>query len=490
MPCVLFYFSIALGGFGANLVVPTLLALRYAEGDSAVVYFFQAVLILFVSGALFFSFLGGAQRLRRGDAFVLVALVWGVLIVLGAVPIMLIADVPWYDGVFESASGLTTTGASVFGSVETLPRSLIFWRSQLQWLGGLLILLTFVLVLAPTNAGGLPDGFEHDTRSVRRATLFTQARMGVITREITAIYGFVTCMAFISLLMSRVPGFDALCLALSSVSTGGFMPRDGTLAVYNTPAVKFTIAITMLIGATSILWHRHVFYWRWPLLRRHRESYWVIAMALGVGLAYGFAFFRLSGGSDVIAPVVALGEGLFTGISLVTTSGFEVRTRSFAVFPVALILLIALAGGGIFSTAGGLKYYRLGAMFMRAYDELHHLLYPHGVRPPAFGSQASERRFMTAIWSFFILSVLAIGILSTIVAATSTSFFSAFTAVIAAFAGIGALYAAAMQESAQWLAFGDMAASAKLALVLTMLLGRLEVLVLFGALARLWRVLG
>ncbi len=478
MHSVLFYFSIALGGFGANLIMPTLMALRYAEAGGGAVYLLEAILILFVAGALFFSFLGHQQRLRRADGFLLVVVVWIALIVLAALPIMVVAEVGFFDGLFESTSGLTTTGASVFGSVSALPRSLIFWRAQMQWLGGLLTLLSFVLILAPANVGGLPDV---SLRVWNSAKQVASARLRATASEILAIYMGITVAIFVSLLASNVPGFDALCLALSSISTGGFMPREGTLDVYQAPMAKVILAVAMLIGATSIVWHRQLAQLQWSALRRHRESYAVLLIAILVGCAYGVAY-SLASGNTVGAQVANLGEGLFTGISLITTSGFEVRTRSFAVLPIEFVMIAALIGAGIFSTAGGLKYYRVGAMIVHAHGELHRLLYPHGVRAPRFGSHAKERRFMTAIWSYFILSLIIVNIFSVIVAAHLSDFSSALTVVVAAFANMGALYSVAAQEVPQWPAFADMAAPTRLVLAITMLLGRLEILVFLGAL--------
>ena len=155
----------------------------------------------------------------------------------------------------------------------------------------------------------------------------------------------------------------------------------------------------MLIGATSIVWHRMILHGRWALVIGHRESYWVIAVALLTGLVYTAGFTAI--GEIVGAPLNlgTLGEGLFTGISLVTTTGFESSAGALAMLPVAVAGTLAIVGAGTMSTAGGIKFYRVGGMFIQSVHETKRLVYPHSVRSTHFGSQPYDINLMKAIWA-------------------------------------------------------------------------------------------
>ena len=129
------------------------------------------------------------------------------------------------------------------------------------------------------------------------------------------LYALFTGLCIILLFFCGVPTFDAICLALSTVSTGGFMPVDGNLSVYGSPYADGVIALFMIAGATSVVFHRSVMEGRWSMLLDHRETWWVLGVMAAAGLAYAWVFRT---GGDLIA---ALGEGLFNGISLISTTG-------------------------------------------------------------------------------------------------------------------------------------------------------------------------
>jgi trk system potassium uptake protein TrkH len=266
------------------------------------------------------------------------------------------------------------------------------------------------------------------------------------------------------------------------------MPRDGNLATYRNGAAEIVLMVFMLAGGTSVLWHRMLISRRWQLLAEHRESYWVIGMAIAAGVAYAFAYHRVAAYFVSLAPLTALRESLLAGISLVTTTGYEAGGVHLSLLPLTIVLLLALAGGSSFSTAGGLKYYRIGGMLVQARHELRRLIYPHGVRSTRFGSQPYNMPMMRAIWGHLFVSLLAVGLASLIVSLSGSNFIGALSAAVASFANIGPLHGAGWGSEGGWLEFADMPGFTKIALSMTMIIGRLEVVALLAAVNALyWR---
>ncbi len=468
---VLQILSQALGGLAFALLVPAAIAAATEQGV-AENFLVTAGLIGFLSGAIYFALQGRRRVVGRADRFVLVVALWVIVPIVASLPIMLSTGVSYMAALFEAASGFTTTGATVFGAIHDIGPAVIFWRAELQWLGGLATLLTFVLVLAPAELGGL------SARGLSLAGGYGEGgagRVNEVMRTVTSIYTTVTGACVVLLFVGGLPAFDALCVAFATVSTGGFMPIDGTVASYGSRTADFVVPIFMLIGATGITWQRMVLDRRWALFAEHRESYWVMVVALAAGLLYAARFV----GSEGIIP--ALGEGLFSAISIVSTTGFETRPGGLAALPDPLVLILAMAGAASLSTAGGLKFYRIGAMVVQASHELKRVIFPHSVRSTRFGSQPYDLSRMKAIWASLGLSLVVIMTAALALAFALPSFDAAFVATISAFSNVGPLYSPEWPIGAAWPRYGAFDDWAKLVMVATMILGRLEVIVFFAA---------
>ncbi|MCC2113179.1 MAG: TrkH family potassium uptake protein [Hyphomicrobiales bacterium] len=482
---VLFFLSLFMGTLAAALLVPALIAITLKEHYAVEIFLLASGLIGFLSGAIFFALRGRERGLRRGESYLLTLLIWTILPIAAAGPIGPIGGIDPVSAVFEATSGLTTTGATVFRELDTLPRSLIFWRAELQWIGGLLTLLTLVLILAPTGAGGIPHQY---IRIDAHRPGQDGRRVIEVIRAITVGYTALSLACLALLVGAGMPIFDAACFAMSTISTGGFMPRDGTLSVYANPTAEFVLVVFMLIGGTSILWHRQLMRARFRVALENIESMFVVAAAIGLGLVYAVLFLEAAGGPAVLAPSAALREGLFTGVSLLTTSGFEVRTGGYTILPLPLVLFIVFVGGATFSTAGGIKAYRIGAMFAQSGRELVRLIHPHSVSRSHFGRQEYSLDLMKAVWAQFSVAVCLVALGAALVALNHIHFIDALTIAVGAFANIAAVYTTGWPGATAVPEFAGFADPAKLVLAVVMVLGRLEILILFGAIrASYWR---
>lgn len=481
MTGILNLLSLVLGAFAVALMPPAIVALLAGEGEAAYQFLLTCGLTGFVAGGLFFAFQGRRGRITRLHSFVLAIAAWIVPSFIAAVPLAQLGGLDYGAALFEAVSGYTTTGATVIPDLGALPLSVVFWRAELQWIGGLMTLLLIVLVLAPAGLGGLPA---RHIALVEGPQDSGGRRLLDVSRGIFGAYAVVTMLCIVLLLLTGLPIFDAVCLAFATVSTGGFMPRPGTVGDYANPAAEMVLMVFMLLGATSILWQRMVLRGRWQLLREHREDYWVIGVAVAVGLAFAVVMANV----PELDRLGALREGLFIGISAVTTTGFDGISVGFAGLPITVMMVLAIVGGGSFSTAGGIKFFRVGGMFVQAGRELKRLVYPHGVQPMRFGSQSYDMELMKAIWSHFIACILLIAFASLAVALFHASYEGALLATVSAFSNIGGLYAAPWAEGGEWPAYAELDPLAQLVLAFTMIAGRLEVIALLGSAGAIyWR---
>jgi trk system potassium uptake protein TrkH len=238
------------------------------------------------------------------------------------------------------------------------------------------------------------------------------------------------------------------------------------------------VAVFMLVGATSVVWHRMILQGRWEQVLGHRESYWVIAAALLIGIFYAFEFSLGDSPAAATSGLQALGHGLFAGISLVTTTGFEPMPAGLAALPIAVAGAVAIVGAATISTAGGIKFYRLGGMLMQCGYEMKRLVYPHSVRGAHFGSNPDDINVMKAIWASAIVALATVTLTSLLLALNHPAFHGAAIAAISAFSNIGPLYASGWEGGADWPAYADFDAFSQIVLAVTMTLGRLEVIAL------------
>ena len=482
MTGILYYFASILAALAVAMLAPVFVAAVAGETHMMQTFALVATMTVFVAGATSFALSGQGRRLANAGGYSLLVVTWTFVPLIAAVPIAIATDVGFINAAFEATSGLTTTGATVIRQVDSLPRALIFWRAELQWIGGFLTLLTILMILAPAGVGGLPN---RHIRLLEASSRGGDRRIEHLLAETAIAYGVITLACFVALLASGVGTFDALCLTFSTISTGGFLPHSGNLANTAGPGAQLWIIVFMLIGSTNFLWHSMLVQRRWSLLVRHRESYFVIGLAGVLGLIYAGVMFRAAGSSAVLPPLTALREGLFTAASLVSTTGFEVREGSFAVLPFPLVILVLLVGGSTFSTAGGVKHYRFGGMLVQSYRELVRILYPHGIRAARFGSQTYDIQMMKAVWSSFALMVGAVLVGAIVLSLNMPDAEGAFLAAISLLSNAGPVYDSAWQPGVRtWPQFAEFEPWEKLVSILLMVAGRIEILAVFGALNR------
>jgi trk system potassium uptake protein TrkH len=477
MSSILYLATAAVSMLFAALFLPVLIAVTSGEGEGTRNLVILAVLGTFLSLLLVAAVSGRVKAPNRAQSLLAVAVVWVICPLVGALPFVVTSSTPFVAALFESVSGLTTTGATTFGEGRTLSTALLVWRTELEWLGGYLTLACVIHVLAPAGIGGLPrsDGRffrgEHDpTRSVeidRFLRLFLQ-------------YLVITLVVAVLFLMAGMKGLGALLLAMTAIATGGFFPGGAEQLQNAGEAARLLLALVLALSATSLFWQRLVQGDIREIVRRNREAQWIFGLIALLGLVYAA---RLFVAAD-LPPLTALNEGLLAASSIISTSGIEARPRTFVLLPELLVLFVALAGASVFSTAGGIKLYRIGGMILQASHELALLVYPSSVQSTDASGASSSGGSPLAVWSVFISAIFVIA-LGAFLLSLQAGFEAALALAISAFANAGPIYLSlvpAGYDPALWPGFDAFEPFTMGVTMAVMLLGRLEVLAVFAAL--------
>ena len=456
--------------FSATMLIPIAVSLFFADG--AWTAFAVSFLIILGSGLLiWWPVRAETRELRLRDGFVVVALFWVVLGVFGATPFLL-AEFPrmgFTDAVFESMSGLTTTGATVLSGLDALPKSILYYRQQLQWFGGLGIIVLAVAVLPILGVGGMQlyraetPGPVKDAKLTPRITQTAKA-LWYVYLGITVVCGLAYWAAGMSL-------FDAICHAFSTVAIGGFSTHDASIGYFDSALIDMIAVVFMFIAGVNF--SLHFLAWRHRSLGRYLldPEFRAYVRFLGSLTVAVLLYLYWAGPYATLSETVS--KGLFQVVSIATTTGFT--TAPFAAWPGALPVILILAsfiGGCAGSTAGGMKVIRWLLMYRQGLREVQRLVHPSAEIPVKLGSKAVHHRVVDAVWGFFAVYVVVFGVLLVIQLASGLDPVSAFSAVAATLNNLGP----GLGEVAS--GFAGVGVVGKWSAVCAMLLGRLEIFTL------------
>jgi trk system potassium uptake protein TrkH len=455
--------------FSLTLLVPLLTAL-YLH-DETVTGFVSALGITLTSGfILWFPARNTRQELRTRDGFLITSLFWIVLGLFGSLPFALHSEMQlsMTDAIFESISGLTTTGATVITGLDELPRSLLFYRQQLQWLGGIGIIVVAVAVLPMLGIGGM-QLYQAETPGPSKDSKLTP-RITQTAKALFAVYVSLTVLCGVSYRLAGMSTFDAICHAFSTVAIGGFSTHDASMGYFDSPTIMLICCLFMFVAAINF--GLHFTAWRRrTLLNYVRDSETVFfASILGIGILLTCATLL---STETFSTADSLVHGLFQAISITTTTGFV--TSDFAHWPGFLplmLLVFAFMGGCAGSTGGGIKAMRLMLISKQGVRELRQLIHPNAVIPLKVGNRRVEAKVVSAVWSFLAVYLVTFVILMILMVATGLDFETAFSAVAASLNNLGPGLGAVAYH------YGDIGDVAKWLLCIAMLLGRLEVFTL------------
>ena len=462
--------------FGFGMLVPALVAVYYGSGHAD--EFLLAGLLVAMLGVLMMSWAGDApKQLSHKDGFLIVALAWVVLSVLGSIPFLTTGTCKTVvDGLFESTSGLTTTGATVLAGLDTMPRAVLFWRSMQQWLGGMGIIVLAVAVMPLLGVGGM-QLFKAETPGPVKDKL--TARVTETAKVLWLLYLATTVVSAIALKLAGMGWFDAFNHAMTSVSTGGFSTHDASVGYFSSLWIRGVVVVTMILGATNFTLHfmavRNGFtlrtYWEDDELMTYFK--WLISIILIVGVL------TVSSGKG------EWNEVIFNIVSISTSAGFAVS--DYGLWPPAtslLFLIVMFVGGSSGSTAGGMKVIRILLLFRQGMREVRRLIHPHAVLHIKVGNKSVEGSVVQALWGFFALYIVCFIVIAVLVAMTGVDMLTAISASAATITNAGPGFGDVGPAST----FATLPEAAKAFLMFGMILGRLEIFTFFVLLVpEFWR---
>ncbi|WP_018718087.1 TrkH family potassium uptake protein [Arhodomonas aquaeolei] len=452
--------------FSLTLVPPVIVSL--IVGDGEVLTFLYAMLVIAGGGLLLWlPFRDQKRDLRARDGFVVVTMFWLVLAGSGAVPLVfgLSPHMSVADAFFESMSGLTTTGATVLSAIDALPPSVLYYRQQLNWLGGMGIVVLAVAVLPMLGIGGM-QLYRAETPGPEKDAKLTP-RIGETAKALWAIYAALTLACALAFWAGGMSLFDAIGHSFSVLATGGFSPHSASMGYYDRPLLDWIGTVFMYLAAVNFALHFAV--WRGRDLSAFRRDpefrfYTGLVLVATAGVSALLYFGGRYGLADAFRHGAFQVMTFSSNTGLVTTDYYDWS----GMLP-ALLMFISIIGGSAGSTAGGIKAIRFLMLLKQGYRELLRLVHPRGHFDVKLGERVVDERITSAVWGFFATYMAVFGIAMLLLMQDGVDQVTAFSAVVACINNLGIAFGDVASG------FADLSTWAKWLLSLVMLMGRLEI---------------
>ncbi len=462
--------GILLSLFSLTMCPPLLISIFTSDGMT--IPFLSAFILILASGLLLWLPVRNIKNeLQLRDGFIVVVLFWTGLGLSGSIPLILssVANISITDSIFESISGLTTTGATIIVNIDSLPKSILFYRQELQWLGGMGIIVLAVAVLPMLGIGGM-QMYRAETPGPIKDHKLTP-RITETAKALWYIYLSITVLCAIGYWLAGMTLFDAVSHSFSTVSIGGFSTHDDSIGYYQNIWIEIVAVIFMLIA--GINFSLHFIAWHNMSLRAYRHdaefrSYFCILFLICLVVIACHAI-----GEDYNSLAEGIRHSVFQTVSIATTTGYTTADyQSWPGFLPLLLLFSSFIGACAGSTGGGIKVIRMLLLFKQGSREIKRLIHPNAIFIIKIGKKPIPERVIEAVWGFFAAYVAVFSILLLALMATDLDQVTAFSALAACMNNLGpglgevSLHYADINHTAKWI------------LCFAMLLGRLEIFTL------------
>ena len=459
------------------ILLPVIVALIY--GEKTVVSFLIPSAVFLLLGLLFMIKKPKGRAYKASEGFVITALSWILISLIGALPFVISGEIPNYiDAVFETVSGFTTTGASILTDVEAMSYSMLFWRSFTHWVGGMGVLAFGIALFPVAKRKNNGDGTEaHILRAESPGPTYGKlvSKLRFNTRILYGIYFVMTVIEIVLLLAGGMPVFDSIVNSLATAGTGGFGIKSISIGYYDDVYLEMVIAVFMMLFGINFNVYYFMLIGKFKSVLKHEETRWylgiiafsTVAIALNimstcqsVGHAFRYAFFQVS--------------------SIITTTGFA--TTNFELWPTfskVILVLLMFMGASAGSTGGGLKVSRFIILIKTTFREIRYSINPRGVRSIRCDGETVDQSVIVNTSSYFAVYMMLFALSLLLVSIDGYNFTTEFTAVASCFNNIGP----GLSLVGPMGNYSMLSAFSKIVLSVDMLLGRLEIFPLLIAFA-------
>lgn len=466
---VIYVIGLLVAALGLTMLVPMAIDLYHGSAEW-LVFLQSAVITVLVGGSMALASANGVGHgLSIQQTFLLTTAVWVALPMFGALPFMLSeVDARPVDGFFEAMSGLTTTGATVFSGLDDMPHGILFWRGMLQWFGGIGIIVVAMVFLPELRVGGMQI-FRSESFDTMGKVL---PRAAEISGRISWIYIGLTMACILCYLAVGMDAFDAVVHAMTTISTGGFSTRDASFGAFQGVAEYVAAFFMILASLPFVRYIQLVAGTAQPILRDSQiRTYLTIILLTTIVMT----LYRLFANGDNIEH--GFREGVFNVTSIISGTGYaSVDYQLWGAFPVVAFFFIGLIGGCAGSTACSIKVFRYQLLFSSIKAQISAIHSPHGIFAPRYDGRRVDDEVLSSVMGFFVFFVVTLGVVSVLLGMTGLDFITSVSGAATALANIGPGLGDIIGPSGNFAALSD---TAKWVLIITMLIGRLELLAVY-----------
>ena len=457
------------------MLVPTVTAWWYHEADFGA-WIVSSAITWVSSWWMLLAGLHAEKRVGEREGYVIVATIWIVYSLFGMLPFWLSGALPDItDAWYETMAGFTTTGSTVFTDVAAQSHSILLWRALMQWVGGMGIIVLSVAILPMFGLGGM-QLFSAEVTGVSYEKL--SPRIADTAKHMWLTYIGLTIAEGLLLWLFGMGKFDAVCHAMTTISTGGFATHNDSVIVYG-PAIQWTIMVFMLLSGINFTQLIYLFRGKPQRLLHDEETRWYVGACIVAGILLSAGLLAHTG------MLSSIRIGFFTAIATITSTGFV--AADYMIWPPVLwvfILFMMLPGGASGSTSGGMKWVRLAIFAKAALVEIKRRIYPNAVIPVRFNGRTLREQTTSNVMAFMFFYILIIGLATLWFCGCGIGFDESLGIAVSMIGNVGV-------SIGQWGSSGCYAAmpvAAKWVATFVMLIGRLEIFTVLLLFSRsLWK---
>ena len=448
----------------------------YIYGEYDLIYHLVSSAVCFVLGGTGAWLTRDVEKhISKREGYIIVSMVWIVFSIFGLLPFWLSDAIPSFtDAFFETMSGFTTTGSSILNDIESLPHGLLFWRSIIQWLGGMGIIVLSLAILPILGVGGM-QLFVAEVPGPEPDKL--HPRIAETAKRLWVIYLGFTLVEALLLFFGGMSVFDAVCHSFTTMATGGYSTKQASIAFYDSAYIQYVIILFMFIAGANFTLSYHAFHGRFKKVVNNEEFRFYFGFVMIISVIIGTVLYFTA---DEMGIEKSFREALFQVVSIITTTGYATADYLLWVpFLSLMVFVLMFFGGSAGSTGGGIKIVRIVLLLKNSALELKRLVHPNAVIPVRLNNKAVSQTIVTNVLAFVVFYILIFGVSTIIMSIMGFDMETSLGAVATSLGNIGP----GLGDVGPSATFADIPAFGKWFLSFLMLLGRLElftVLMLFA----------